>query len=101
MLITNNPDRSRRTNDLSEVEDLTLLWSCKEAVFKWYGLGEVDFKGHIVTKAINPIDNYSFETIISFEIGEAIYLDLHSRIFIELPAANFQMKTLILSYVTT
>jgi phosphopantetheinyl transferase len=26
---------------------LTLLWSCKESVFKWYGAGEVDFKKHI------------------------------------------------------
>jgi phosphopantetheinyl transferase len=26
---------------------LTLLWSCKEAVFKWYGDGGVDFRKHI------------------------------------------------------
>jgi phosphopantetheinyl transferase len=26
---------------------LTLLWSAKEAVFKWYGEGKVDFKEHI------------------------------------------------------
>jgi phosphopantetheinyl transferase len=26
---------------------LTLLWSVKEAVFKWYGEGSVDFKEHI------------------------------------------------------
>lgn len=25
----------------------TLIWSCKEAGFKWYGSGEVDFKGHM------------------------------------------------------
>jgi phosphopantetheinyl transferase len=25
-------------------ELLTLLWSCKEAMFKWWGLGDVDFK---------------------------------------------------------
>jgi phosphopantetheinyl transferase len=28
-------------------EQLTILWSSKEAVFKWYGLGNVDFKKHI------------------------------------------------------
>jgi phosphopantetheinyl transferase len=27
---------------------LTLLWSAKEAVFKWYGNGEVDFRKHIL-----------------------------------------------------
>ncbi|MGH2647591.1 MAG: 4'-phosphopantetheinyl transferase family protein [Ginsengibacter sp.] len=26
---------------------LTLSWSCKEAVYKWYGKGGVDFKNHI------------------------------------------------------
>ncbi len=26
---------------------LTLLWSCKEAVFKWFGDGGVDFRKHI------------------------------------------------------
>ena len=26
---------------------LTLLWSCKESVFKWYGNGKVDFREHI------------------------------------------------------
>ena len=29
---------------------LTLLWSCKEAVYKWYGKGGVDFKRHIHVK---------------------------------------------------
>ncbi len=28
----------------------TLLWSCKEAVFKWYGDGGVDFREHIHLK---------------------------------------------------
>jgi phosphopantetheine--protein transferase-like protein len=32
---------------------LTLLWSCKEAAFKWYGNGEVDFKKHIHLKQAN------------------------------------------------
>ena len=31
---------------------LTLCWSCKEAVYKWYGRGGVDFKNHIVIKSI-------------------------------------------------
>ena len=31
---------------------LTLLWSAKESVFKWYGFGAVDFKNHITIKSI-------------------------------------------------
>ena len=30
-----------------ELRLLTLLWSCKEAVFKWYGNGGVDFRENI------------------------------------------------------
>ena len=29
------------------LHDFTQIWSAKEAVFKWYGLGAVDFKQHI------------------------------------------------------
>ena len=32
---------------------LTKLWSAKEAVFKWYGEGGVDFRSHIVFEKIN------------------------------------------------
>jgi phosphopantetheinyl transferase len=42
---------------------LTLLWSCKEAVFKWYGSAEVDFKKDIHLK---PFD-ISAEGIINCE----------------------------------
>ncbi len=31
----------------TELAMLTTLWSCKEAMFKWYGLGQVDFKRHM------------------------------------------------------
>ncbi len=32
---------------MNNVQLTTLLWSCKETVFKWYGDGGVDFKEHI------------------------------------------------------
>lgn len=32
---------------------LTILWSAKEALFKWYGLGGVDFKTHMPLHQIN------------------------------------------------
>jgi phosphopantetheinyl transferase len=35
---------------------LTLFWSAKEAIFKWYGKGEVDFKKNMI------IDQLFFET---------------------------------------
>jgi phosphopantetheinyl transferase len=33
------------------INQLTLLWCCKEAVFKWYGKAEMDFKNHIHLKS--------------------------------------------------
>ncbi len=36
---------------------LTLLWSCKEAAYKWYGKAEVDFKKHIIIKNIFFLEN--------------------------------------------
>ncbi|MEZ5028859.1 MAG: 4'-phosphopantetheinyl transferase superfamily protein [Ferruginibacter sp.] len=35
------------------MQSLTLYWSVKESVFKWWSIGEVDFKKDIVLKSIN------------------------------------------------
>jgi len=70
---------------------LIMLWSCKEAVFKWYGLGEVDFIDHIRLKSITATDKDCFETIIDFKKKEKLYLNLTSRFF----------GDLCLSYVVT
>ncbi len=37
------------------IQYLTLCWSIKESVFKWWGRGEVDFKKDIVLKSITGI----------------------------------------------
>lgn len=65
----------------SAVEGLTLLWSCKEAVFKWYGLGEVDFKEHIQIKSLIPVEAGRTDSIALFKKNEDLFLDLHSRFF--------------------
>jgi 4'-phosphopantetheinyl transferase len=36
---------------------LTVCWSCKEAVYKWFGKGGVDFKDHIIIKNISAKNN--------------------------------------------
>ncbi len=41
----------------NNLHQLTLLWSCKEAVFKWHGNGGLDFKNHIVIKDISVHEN--------------------------------------------
>ena len=37
---------------MSAIQSLTLYWSVKESVFKWWGNGVVDFKDDIVLKSI-------------------------------------------------
>ncbi|MGI8580808.1 MAG: 4'-phosphopantetheinyl transferase family protein [Chitinophagaceae bacterium] len=41
------------------IQHLALLWCCKEAVFKWYGSGGVDFKDDIHLKLFNLKDEKS------------------------------------------
>ena len=82
---------------------LTLLWSCKEAVFKWYGSGEVDFKKHIVVEKQEQTDEWAYQTSVCFQKEEALGLTLYSYFFGStanelLPAHN---PSLVLSYVVT
>lgn len=62
-------------------EGLTLAWSCKEAVFKWYGLGGVDFREHMEIKTIITSSDSTSNSIILFKKNEDLFLDLHSYFF--------------------
>jgi phosphopantetheinyl transferase len=70
---------------------LTLIWSCKEAAFKWYGSGGVDFKEHMVIQRIIAVDEKSFESIMSFKKKEEVFLVVRSCFF----------DALCMSYVLT
>lgn len=63
---------------------LTLAWSCKEAIFKWYGGSGVDFRKHINLKSIVPVNENELECIYLFSKNEELYLDLHSVFFDDL-----------------
>jgi 4'-phosphopantetheinyl transferase len=66
-----------------EQEFLTLIWSAKEALFKWYGLGELDFKRHMQLTGSIRIDGDVIKLPFAFEKDEIILLDLDARIFDE------------------
>ena len=36
---------------------LTICWSMKEAMFKWYGLGKVDFKKNLIIQSLDIYNN--------------------------------------------
>jgi len=69
----------------------TLLWSVKEAVFKWYGAGGIDFRGHMELQALGQETDGTYALRLHFKKNEGRLLDLHSQFF----------SPLCLSYVTT
>ena len=73
-------------------EMLTLLWSCKEAVFKWYGLGGVDFKTHMTLTDIMKKYDSSYQTGMFFKKRNPQKIHLRSRFF---------QNNLCLSFVVT
>jgi 4'-phosphopantetheinyl transferase EntD len=64
------------------LEFLTLIWSAKEAIYKWYGKGEVDFKEHMqLNGAITFHENEWMELPFIFCKEETIPLIIHAKIF--------------------
>lgn len=85
------PDAFESDKEMISIEQLTLLWSCKEAVYKWAGVGEIDFKGHMPLKKIKQISEDTCLAEICFQKKEVTPLTLHCRLF----------DGLVLSYVVT
>ena len=65
--------------DISDLMKYTLIWSCKETMFKWYGDGQVDFRKHMQLQAIyrDEIRNCVFTDFI-FSKGKAKLLKLQT-----------------------
>ena len=53
---SSSEERSRFTQENLEA-GLLVLWTCKEAVFKAYGKGDVDFKEHIQVRPFKPAEH--------------------------------------------
>ena len=47
----NTINRFAPDNHLSKY--VTLMWSCKESIFKWYGHGQLDFRKHMQMQAMH------------------------------------------------
>ncbi|MBS1597968.1 MAG: 4'-phosphopantetheinyl transferase superfamily protein [Bacteroidetes bacterium] len=63
----------------------TLFWSAKESIFKWYSLGEVDFREYIQLRENVP-STQDTELILPFVFKKSspIHLMVHAKIFGEL-----------------
>jgi phosphopantetheinyl transferase len=91
------PDEKRYLDQWAQLsalylQMLTIIWSSKEAIFKWYGLGNVDFRGHMVLNG----------TIV-FEADEWIRIPFvfqkHQPVKLTVNARTFD--GLVMAYVVT
>jgi len=70
------------------LELLTLIWSAKETIFKWYGLGEMDFRKHMQLKGNISMEGDEIKLPFLFEKGgNRIPLAIRARIFDDLALA--------------
>lgn len=65
-----------------EQEFLTMIWSAKETIFKWYGAGHMDFREHM---QLNGAISFSADEQISlpflFTKNEMRYFTVHAKMF--------------------
>ncbi len=64
----NNEELKLVANYRNQTEILTLLWSCKEAMFKWWGRGELDFS-----------DNMHINYFLASDHGQTPFFDLSAQ----------------------
>ena len=85
-LSTDHSPQSIVRNNMPSIDRrlLTVLWSAKEALFKWYSLGGIDFKEHMQLN--NPVQKQNDSLILPFVFkkNEWIELIVVSKIFDEL-----------------
>lgn len=81
VLLASGDDAARR---------FTLAWSVKEAIFKWFGEGELDFRGHMEIKKITN-EGEVFQTVCAFKKNNEFAIEVMS----------LQIEENILSYIVT
>lgn len=74
--LTDKEMLSLQALSLSDEEVLTLGWSIKEAVFKWYGAGKVDFRQHINIENIR-LENEMYTVRCRFTKEEHVELTIY------------------------
>ena len=62
------------------MQRLTIAWSAKEAVYKWYGKGEVDFKKDILFNSWKQQNNEGY-LHCTFSKEQPVQLVVHYRLF--------------------
>lgn len=78
-------------NEVSKIESATLVWSAKEAAFKWYGRGQVDFRNDMPLRSVAATAAGRFLTHLHFgkEVGT------------EVPVHSYLLPPLVLSFIAS
>jgi len=63
---------------LNSVENVTKVWSIKEAVFKAFGHNKIDFKKNIIIKSVNEKFNKANVLIFKNEISENYSIEIYN-----------------------
>ncbi len=80
-LLAETGNAKHRAGDHTSVEILTVLWSAKEAVFKWFGNGGVDFSEDILIQSLPDPKMDQGEIPSIFMKITPTHLKLHYQIF--------------------
>lgn len=65
-----------------QLDKLTFLWSSKEAIFKWYGKGQLTFSEHMQLNGNIAVDRGEWLQLpFSFTKNEKQQLIIHARLF--------------------
>jgi phosphopantetheinyl transferase len=71
------------------LEMLTMIWSAKEAIYKWYGNGEVDFKKHIsINGTITIRPDESIRMPFVFSRDKPMHVTVEGKLFHHLVLAH-------------
>lgn len=82
-----NPEEQTFINEWKDITHLhlqliTILWSAKESIYKWYGEGQMDFKRHMYLNG--PVvfrSNELIELPFLFDKGNTIPMKITAKIF--------------------
>lgn len=66
--------------DIETLKALTMAWSVKESMFKWYAAGKVDFKEHMQINECS-LQNDQFSAFCTFKKDEPIALTVSGVLF--------------------
>ena len=68
-------------NQHEKLQMLTLLWSAKEAMFKWYSHGGIDFKRHLLVNEIKPNSRNVGNIVVTFNKEQPLPLTVSYHLF--------------------